>query len=148
MNRETRVLRAVAALLLVFAGTAVMAAGAPPKKHDFKPGQVWTFKEEKGEPPETLTILAIDSVEKIGDVVHISVAGVHVAGHPTGIGHLPISREALDRSVLKLVRTEKVAPDLAGYERWKKSKGGVFTTSVSDALGFVRGMITNQVPAH
>jgi hypothetical protein len=136
----------IVSFFLLTHGAAALAGVAAPKKHDFKPGQVWTFKEDAGDPAATLTILTVDTVEKIGEVVHISVAGITVAGHTTGVGHLPISRQALDQSVLKLVRTETAPPDLAGYERWKSSHGGVFTTSVSESLKFVRGLIQNQQP--
>jgi hypothetical protein len=76
--------------------------------------------------------------------VHTSVSAVRVPGGITSIGHLPMSRDALDRSVVKLVRTENAPPDLGGYETWKSAKGGVFTTSVSEAMSFARQAIERQ----
>ena len=76
-------------------------------------------------------ISKVETLEKIGEVVHISVSAVRVPGGVTRIGHLPMSRNALDRSVFELVRTENEPPDLGGYESWKSAKGGVFTTSVA-----------------
>jgi hypothetical protein len=129
--------------LLLLAGMA-LAAGAPAQKHDFRPGQVWTFHLDSGEPAATLTVLKVETLEKVGEVVHISVSAVRVPGGVTSIGHLPMSRDALDRSVLELVRTEKKPADLGGYESWKSAKGGVFTTSVSEAMSFVRQAIERQ----
>jgi len=121
-----------------------MAAGAPSQKHDFSPGQVWTFHLDSGEPAATLTILKVETLEKIGEVVHISVSAVRMPGGVTSIGHLPMSRDALERSVVKLVRTENGPPDLGGYETWKSAKGGVFTTTVSEAMSFVRKAVERQ----
>lgn len=121
-----------------------MGADAASQKHDFSPGQVWTFRLDAGEPAATLTVLKVGTLEKVGDVVHISVSAVRVPSGVTRIGHLPMSRAALDKSVIELVRTDKAPPDLGGYEAWKNAKGGVFTTSVSDAMSFVRQAIERQ----
>jgi hypothetical protein len=141
---RTRAELLLAPPLLLLIGGISMAAGAPSQKHDFAPGQVWTFHLDPGEPAATLTILKVETLEKLGDVVHISVSAVRVPGGVTGIGHLPMSRSALDRSVVKLVGTEDRPPDLGGYETWKSAKGGVFTTSVSEAMNFVRQAIERQ----
>jgi len=39
---------------------------------------------------------------------------------------------------------ELVARDLGGYETWKSAKGGVFTTTVSEAMSFVRQAVERQ----
>src|SRR3954464_11802908 len=128
---------------LLIVGIA-MASDPTSQKHDFSPGQVWTFQLDPSEPAATLTILKVETLEKIGDVVHIAVPAVRVPGGVTRIGHLPLSRAALDKSVVKLVSTDSAPPDLGGYEAWKSAKGGVFTTSVSDAMNFVRQAIERQ----
>jgi hypothetical protein len=128
---------------LLIAGLA-MASDTSPQKHTFIPGQVWTFHLDPSEPVATLTVLKVETVEKIGDVVHISVSAVRLPGGVTRIGHLPMSRAALDASVMELVRTDNASVDLGGYEQWKRAKGGVFTTSVSDAMSFVRQAIGRQ----
>lgn len=136
--------RAITTILLLLFGGLVVAADTNSQKHDFSPGQVWTFHLDTGEPAATLTILKVESLEKVGDVVHISVSAVRVPGGVTRIGHLPISRAALDKSVKELVRTDSAPTDLGGYEQWKRAKGGVFTTSVSDAMSFIRQAIERQ----
>jgi len=128
---------------LLIAGLA-MASDTNPQKHNFIPGQVWTFHLDPSEPASTLTVLKVETIEKIGDVVHISVSAVRVPGGVTRIGHLPMSRASLDTSVLELVKTDSATADLGGYEQWKRAKGGVFTTSVSDAMSFVRQAIERR----
>ena len=136
--------RATATLLLLLIGGVVMAADSNTQNHDFSPGQVWTFYLDPSEPAATLTVLKVETLEKIGDVVHISVSPVRVPGRVTRIGHLPMSRAALDKSVIELVKTDSAPAELGGYEQWKRAKGGVFTTSVSDAMSFVRQAIGRQ----
>lgn len=136
--------RAITTLLLLLFWGLVVAADTNSQKHDFNPGQVWTFHLETGEPAATLTVLKVETLEKVGDVVHISVSAVRVPGGVTRIGHLPMSRVALDKSVIALVRIDSAPADLGGYEQWKRANGGVFTTSVSDAMSIVRQAIERQ----
>jgi hypothetical protein len=132
-------------LPLFLAGiVAAMAADADSKMHQFSPGQVWTFHLDASEPAATLTVLKVETLEKLGEVVHISVSAVRVPSGVTRIGHLPISIAALEKSVVALVGTDNAPADLAGYEQWKRAKGGVFTVSVSEAMSFVRNAIERQ----
>lgn len=121
-----------------------MAADTRFQTTKFSPGQVWTFHLDPSEPQATLTILKVETLEKLGEVVHISVSAVRVPGGVTRIGHLPMSGAALRNSVVELVGTDNAPADLGGYEQWKRAKGGVFTTSVSDAMSFVRQTIERQ----
>jgi hypothetical protein len=129
--------------LVLMAGMA-MAAETASKEEGFSPGQVWTFKLDPSEPAATLTILKVEKLEKIGDVVHISVSAVRVPGGVMRINHLPFSRKALEKSVVKLVGAESVPSELPGYETWKRANGGVFKTSVSDAMTVVRQSIETR----
>lgn len=106
--------------------------------HTFSAGQVWTFRLDPREPPATPIVLRVETLASIGEVVHISVSSIRTPAGVTQVGHLPMSKSAMDKSVLELVRTEAGPMDLGGYETWKKAKGGVFTISVSEALEFVR----------
>jgi hypothetical protein len=136
--------RTFATLVLLLAGGLVMAADSTAKTHQFSPGQVWTFHLDRSEPPATLAVLKVETLEKLGEVVHISVSAVRVPGGVTRIGHLPMSSAALGKSVVELLRTESTPPDLGGYEQWKRANGGVFTTSVSEAMSFVRQAIERR----
>jgi hypothetical protein len=125
----------VAALAM---GGGLAACGLKNSSPSFEPGQVWTFRLDKTEPASTLTVLKVESVPKHGDVVHISVSAIRVPEGVTSIQHLPMSQDAMERSVLSLVRTERSPPDLVGYETWARASGGVFKTSVEDALRIIR----------
>jgi len=107
-------------------------------EREFVPGQVWSFRLAASEPDATLTVLKVETLDKIGEVVHISVSAVRGPNGVTKIGHLPMSWNALDRSVLNRVAYDPAPPDLGGYSAWKRAKGGVFTYSVSDAMATVR----------
>lgn len=144
-SRElTNMRHAVLTLIALIIGSLAMGADTTSRKHDFSPGQVWTFRLDAGEPAATLTVLKVETLAKLGDVVHISVSAVRVPGGVTPIGHLPMARGALNESVIELVRADKSPIDLGGYEAWKNAKGGVFTTSVSDAMNFVRQAMERQ----
>jgi hypothetical protein len=64
---------------------------------------------------------------------HVRVDDVRVAnpaatrGFATWIGHIPMSREAFDRSVLDLVGTTTQEPDLEGYQVSNDEGDGVIT---------------------
>jgi hypothetical protein len=126
-------------LTITFVALATVGAlVACDHKDDFEPGQVWTFRLDKSEPASTLTVLKVESLPKHGKVVHISVSAIRVPEGVTSIQHLPMSQDAIERSVLTLVRTERSPPDLAGYDTWARAQGGVFKTSVEDALRVIR----------
>jgi hypothetical protein len=104
----------------------------------FKSGQVWTYTTRPNESSSTLTILQVDSSEKIGVIIHIRVDGLY-AHNPRGervpsIEHMPFTRNAMLTSADHLIRVEKQLPTLEGYERWQHDCGGVYTISVRDAV--------------
>lgn len=105
----------------------------------FSPGQVWTYHNRETEPSSTLTILKVETLPKIGAVIHIRIDGIRLrscAGgpEPKEIEHAPFAREALDRSVVRLIRTGEVPPFQEGYSRWRHDCGGVYTLTVADMV--------------
>ena len=106
----------------------------------FSPGQLWSYHTRKGEESSTITILRVESLPKIGVIVHVRIEGIHLKNcsggpSPTSIGHSPISREALDQSVTKQLEQRRALPDYeAGYNKWRQACGGVYTISVADVL--------------
>jgi hypothetical protein len=124
------------ALATLFAAPSLADASA--HKTEFTPGQVWTFQQDSTEPPATLTVLKVGTLEKVGEVVFISVSATRM---PRGVLknlHFPMARDALERSVVSLVRTDEVTFDPRQYQAWKRLSGYVYSTSVSDAMAFVR----------
>lgn len=113
----------------------------------FKIGQIWQYKTRKGEEESRVIILKVDKFEN-EIIVHVSVLNAKIknsqikGGISNEIGHLPFSRESIDKSLTKLESSNNELPDfIDGYKQWKKAfnsgKGGVFTVSVMEAIDYV-----------
>jgi hypothetical protein len=105
----------------------------------FVPGQVWTFKSRDFEPDARLTVLKVESMPKVGVIVHVRLDGIRLRNcsggpEPTNIGHAPFTRDAIERSVGALIRTGAVPSFENGYDDWKKHCGGVYTISVKEMV--------------
>lgn len=140
-----RVRWVAAALLLLI---ALPARAADPR--DFAPGQLWSIKSTA----TTTMRIVVGKVEPLGEhtVVHVSVTAIK--GFPDvpglgafeGIGHMPFDAEALARSVDRLLASdvEPAADFLAGYATWRSEKGGVFTSSVPQAVDATYRSVTQK----
>jgi hypothetical protein len=114
----------------------------------FEPGQVWSYHTRSGEESSRLTVVKVESYEKLGAVVHIRVDGVaqknpHAPGGVSSvIHHMPFAEEALARSVLALLESDTPVPPSfeEGYGIWReafvKGKAGVFTRTVAESIAF------------
>lgn len=106
----------------------------------YKPGQVWSYKNRPGENESTVTILRVESTPKLGIIVHVRIDKFNLencAGNKgdSSMDHAPFAKAAIEKSVVKLLRTEKDIPDFdEGYKDWLSHCGGVYRTSVADAL--------------
>jgi hypothetical protein len=106
----------------------------------FSPGQLWSYRTREGEESSTVTVLRVETLAKIGVIVHVRIEGIHLkncsgGASPTSIGHAPMSREALDRSVTKLLEERRALPHYQeGYNEWRQACGGVYTISVADVI--------------
>ena len=118
-------------------------------KADFSVGQVWKYKARPHEGESEITIVALDSDEELGSIVHIYVADVDIpnpkapGGKTLFIGDLPSAEEALRGSVTELVGTADSLPDFEdGYKLWKSAfdagEAGVFDVAVSVAIDGVQ----------
>lgn len=114
----------------------------------FKVGQIWDYQNRTGEENSKITILKVEKYYGKEIVIHIYVNGLKIKnelranGVSDDIGHLPMSKESLDKSVTKLISENNKLPDFKeGYENWKEAfdnkKGGIFTISVSETINFV-----------
>ncbi|WBO85155.1 hypothetical protein [Hymenobacter yonginensis] len=114
----------------------------------FKVGQIWKYDTRLGEENSVIKILKVEKYDSSGIVIHIYVNGLKVKNphNPTGfsdeIGHLPLSKDALLRSVTTLVSECNKLPDYkGGYSTWKEvfdnNKGGIFSIAVKDAVKYV-----------
>jgi len=105
----------------------------------FRPGQVWQYKTRPHEEGSTLTILKVETLPKQGTIIHIRVEKIRLRNctggpEPDKFEHMPFSRDALERSVTKLVKERSVPDFQTGYDAWKDACGGVYTISVADAV--------------
>jgi hypothetical protein len=127
----------------------------PAADKQFKAGQIWKYKTRKGEENSTLTILKIEQYDSTGQVVHIALGGLRIkntrikGGFSEEVGHLPLSQQALQKSVTTLVSENNTLPDFAeGYGHWKeafdKHEGGIFSIEVSEAVRYLEEVMNNS----
>ena len=106
----------------------------------YAPGQVWSYKARDGESESTITILRVESLPKIGIIVHVRIDGIRLrncsgGGSPTTIQHAPFTKESIDKSVLRLESKKVELPDFEeGYSNWKANCGGVYTITIAEML--------------
>jgi len=110
----------------------------------YKVGQVWNYNSRPREEKSTLTIVKVESHEKLGVIVHVCLQGLKIKNPqtPSGISntipHAPFSEKAIQESVTKLNRITQDLPDFKeGYNSWRDAQGGIWTISVSDAIATV-----------
>jgi hypothetical protein len=120
-----------------------LSTHAEPSASRYVVGQIWRYTPRPGDEGSLLKIGRVEvdpSLQGGQPIYHISVIGVHLGQDHrlTVIGHLPVSKETLDKSVIALAKSEAEFPDVAGgIEEWKRAKGGVFTISIADIVTFV-----------
>jgi hypothetical protein len=135
-------------LLLICASAFLVRVKSSPARlkevtdSKFAPGQVWSYKTRPGEENSTLTVLRIES-DGNKTIVHIAIENVRMRNctggpEPDKFEHMPFAREALDQSVVSMLKKTKVPDYEAGYSEWRKGwdagKAGVYTISVAAAL--------------
>ena len=137
--------------VVLFGAACSSSSGAADMLRDytdstFQPGQVWRYHTRSGEDSSTLQVLKVETHPKTGVIVHIAVSGVHVrtpgGSYTSEIGHLPVSEEALRRSVTTKVRDgASTNQGSEGYQEWRRAfdagRGGVFTTMVAECVDLV-----------
>lgn len=112
----------------------------------FKIGQVWHYKTRKGEEQSTLTVLKIDKSPTVGIIIHVAVGRIQyhncMGGEaPNNIGHMPLSKKALEESVTELADSNQTVPDFFdAYSEWRAlytdHKAGIYTSAVAESLDF------------
>lgn len=140
----------VGALVAVFAASLVVQAGRAPATPTpvhplFRAGQRWAFVPRPGEESATAIVCRVETIPGHGPVVHIRVEGVRLpdpnvpGGFFDSIGHLPLTAEAFEASITRLVaESVPVPPFEEGYARWRAGfdagRWGLFTSSVAAAI--------------
>jgi hypothetical protein len=109
----------------------------------FKPGQVWSYKTRANEEASALTILRVDEYAANKRIVHIRVDNVHLKNctggpAPETFEHMPFSKESMDESVIKTLRTGNVPDFHNGYSGWRAAwdagTAGYYAITVAQAL--------------
>lgn len=135
---------AVVAAAAVTCLVGIAPAAAKPR---YAEGQVWEYRTRVGDEGSLLKIQKIEKVpglKRESPVYHITVVGVRLGGTPGSVlGHLPVSRQTLDSSLTRLSTRRADFPSAEeGIAEWRRAKGGVFTISVAEIVGFVEQTIS------
>jgi hypothetical protein len=135
---------AVAAALIGYARSRPASLTAQAGRYALRVGQEWRFRARAQDPDPRLVIDRLETLPKVGDVVHVSIRGVRIrnprapGGYSDTIGHMPFSRAAVESSITTLLQESVALPDFEeGYQEWRKAQGGVFTVSVLEGLEFM-----------
>jgi hypothetical protein len=118
----------------------------------FHPGQVWQYNTRPHEKGSILTILRIESLPK-GMIIHIRVDNVRLRNctggpEPDTFAHMPFTREAIEKSITKLVREGEVPDFHDGYDEWRKACGGVYTITVAEAVAAGEEALRQNLGCH
>ena len=109
------------------------------KDKKYHPGQVWQYKTRPDEESARITILKVESLPKVGTIVHIRVDNIRLRNctggpEPDKFEHMPFTKDAIERSVTKLQKDNAEIPSLEGYEQWRADCGGVYAITVAQAV--------------
>jgi hypothetical protein len=128
----------------------VVSAAAPDPAARYAAGQVWEYRTR---PADKGSLLKIHSIEPspTGEIYHISLIGLAYGRGMVGggvFGHMPVSRETLDKSVTRLSDSKAAFPDpTEGIAQWRTANGGVFTIPIAEIIDGVMATITNGAVA-
>ncbi|WP_265594040.1 hypothetical protein [Haloferula sp. BvORR071] len=139
--------------LAVLGLASVIHAAEDETKIDPKEGECWSYTTRPGEEESFAVIRKIETLPKVGEVIHISLFGLKVKnpaakdGFTAEVGHIPMSGASARASLKK--KLDKKVPDFEweeGYRQWRKSyessQGGVFTKSIAECIGFIEDVVT------
>ena len=128
-----------------------LVGASPEQKPAFAAGQHWSYDTRAEDSGSTLIIGRVDELARHGTVVHISVIDLNLRG-PNGafghvVAHLPISAEALRKSVKQEVPPVPLPDDFAGgYDTWRGAKGGVYTITVREVIETIERTLNAPAP--
>ena len=140
MKLSTPMLLLVLVATLCYAREKTCTPPEPVQDAKFRPGQVWLYKNRVGEEKSFITVLKVESLPKIGTIIHVRVDKVRLRNctggpEPDNFQHMPFTRDAIERSVTKLQKESADIPDYQdGYDEWRHACGGVYTITVAEAV--------------
>jgi len=127
----------------------------PAQAAEYEEGQVWSYATRPGEEGSTLHIVRIDREIAEATIFHIHLTGLRIRNTQaegvfvSEIQHSPVGRETLDASVIELVGTDSLPPDISeGYGQWRaafdEGRAGWFTVPVREIVQFVEDVVNQQ----
>ncbi|MEQ8356616.1 MAG: hypothetical protein RH942_13825 [Kiloniellaceae bacterium] len=119
-------------------GFVLLSLAAPAWAIDFQVGQGWSYDARPGEEASQIYIARIDRGLGTRTIYHIYVDGLQLknplieGGLQNNLSHIPLTKEALEASVIGEPRQLTAVPDISeGYVIWReaflKGQAGVFT---------------------
>jgi hypothetical protein len=141
-------MRAAVATLTLLLSLSMASALA----RDFSEQQVWSYKTRRAEEGSTILINKVENHPKLGQIFHISVAGVRVknrhaaSGMSNELPHFPVSKQTLEASCTNLVGKSAPNPGyIEGYNEWKRAfvqgRAGIFTITVAEIVQIVEDTV-------
>ena len=113
-------------------------------------GQVWQYRTRPSDPDSLIKIQKIDTdprrpVNRV--IYHISIIGIRLNDPAVRreISHVPVTREALDDSVIRAISGRPTFPEARdGIAEWRRVKGGVFTLPIAQIIDVVEQTMRNM----
>ncbi len=120
----------------------------PAEAITFQVGQVWSYRTRAGEDASRLYIARIDRDLGAKPIFHLYIDGLKLKNPlleskvQDHLVHVPVSREALEASVIALQSENVLPPDISeGYVLWleafERGQAGVFTMSVQQVVQYI-----------
>ncbi len=154
MLSRTAILATLFSVLLLLSGCRREKVSALKDTNEakYKAGQVWSYKTRPNEPDSSCLILKVEAHPSVGNIIHVSLQDLRIKnpreakGFTDSISHMPFSEDAINRSVIRLLKENTELPDYSGgYETWKKrfeaGKAGIFTISLAEGADLMEKMV-------
>ena len=126
----------------------------------YQVGQEWSYKTRSGEEASTFTVVRVESHPKYGNIIHISLEGLNIkntrqqSGFSDVVPHLAFSEEAIDKSVVKILKKQSSIPeDLKedveeSYNFWRQSfeegQASIITMTIAEGLDYIEKTINKS----
>jgi hypothetical protein len=120
----------------------------------FSPGQRWAYHSRSVDAGSVVTIVEIDNVPEIGEVVHVIVDRVGSVGGKSrtwnlGVEHFAIKRDSLDASVVQLIDSVPAPTVGPEYLNWHRNCVALtYATTVADTLTTLGQLRCEQQAKH
>ena len=110
----------------------------------YRTGQRWQYKTRPGEEGSRITILRVENVPDLGELVFIAIDGLRVAdatapgGTRATVSFAAFAEAAMEESTLSLEATADTPEHQALYSGWRRAfedgKAAAFTRTVAEAI--------------